>query len=153
MTRTGGHVLRVIEYMDVGTTNGWRAEQTVPSAEVVARVAAVHPLEPVGEPGLGVAERWRYLDGAGELGVISSVTTPFCGTCTRARITAVGELFTCLFASTGTDLRAALRSGASDDDLRALVGGRWAARDDRYSELRASGTTNLSRPEMSYLGG
>ena len=151
--RDGGHVLRVIEYMDVGTTNGWRLEQTVPSAEVVERVAAVHPLEPVGEAGEGVAERWRYLDGAGELGVISSVSSPFCGTCTRARITAVGELFTCLFASTGTDLRAVLRSGASDDELRAAVGGRWAVRDDRYSELRAAGATDLPRAEMSYLGG
>jgi GTP 3',8-cyclase len=151
--RAGGHVLRVIEYMDVGTTNGWRLEQTVPSAEVVERVTAVHPLEPVGDPGAGVAERWRYLDGAGELGVISSVSTPFCGTCTRARITAVGELFTCLFASTGTDLRAVLRSGASDDELRAAVAGRWAVRDDRYSELRAAGTQDLPRAEMSYLGG
>jgi cyclic pyranopterin phosphate synthase len=151
--RAGGHVLRVIEYMDVGTTNQWRLEQTVPSAEVVARVSAVHPLEPVGDPGAGVAERWRYLDGGGVLGVISSVSTPFCGTCTRARITAVGELFTCLFAATGTDLRAVLRSGASDDELRAAVAGRWAVRDDRYSELRASGATDLPRAEMSYLGG
>ena len=151
--RAGGHVLRVIEYMDVGTTNGWRLEQTVPSAEVVSRVAAVHPIEPVGEVGEGVAERWRYLDGGGELGVISSVSAPFCGTCTRARITAVGELFTCLFASTGTDLRAVLRSGATDAELRAAVGGRWAVRDDRYSELRSAGTADLPRPEMSYLGG
>lgn len=151
--RAGGHVLRVIEYMDVGTTNGWRLEQTVPSAEVVERVSAVHALEPVGEPGTGVAERWRYVDGGGELGVISSVSSPFCGTCTRARITAVGELFTCLFASTGMDLRAVLRSGASDDDLRAAIGGRWAGRDDRYSELRSAGTADLPRPEMSYLGG
>ena len=151
--RDGGHVLRVIEYMDVGTTNGWQLEQTVPSAEVVARVAAVHPVEPAGGAGEAVAERWRYLDGAGELGVISSVSTPFCGTCTRARITAVGELFTCLFASTGTDLRTVLRSGASDDELRAAVGGRWAVRDDRYSELRTAGVTDLPRAEMSYLGG
>ena len=151
--REGGNVLRVIEYMDVGTTNGWRLEQTVPSAEVVERISAVHPLEPVGEVGVAVAERWRYLDGGDEIGVISSVSSPFCGTCTRARITAVGELFTCLFASTGTDLRAVLRSGASDDQLRAAVAGRWAVRDDRYSELRTAGVTDLPRAEMSYLGG
>ena len=155
--RDGGHVLRVIEYMDVGTTNGWRLDQTVPSAEVLARVGAVHPLEPLegegGDVAAGVAERWRYLDGGGELGVISSVSTPFCGTCTRARVTAVGELYTCLFASTGTDLRAVLRSGASDDELLTVLGGRWAVRDDRYSELRASGVSDLPRAEMSYLGG
>jgi GTP 3',8-cyclase len=151
--RDQGHVLRVIEYMDVGTTNGWRSEDTVPSAEVVARVAAVHPLEPVDDVSGATAQRWRYLDGGGELGVISSVTSPFCGTCTRARVTAVGELFTCLFAATGTDLRAVLRSGADDDALRAAVAGRWAVRDDRYSELRTSGVSDLPRPEMSYLGG
>ena len=151
--REHGHVLRVIEYMDVGTTNGWRLDQTVPSAEVVERVRAVHPLEPVDDPSGATAERWRYLDGRGELGVISSVTSPFCGTCTRARVTAVGELFTCLFAPTGTDLRAVLRSGATDDELRAAVAGRWAVRDDRYSELRSSGVSDLPRPEMSYLGG
>ncbi|HWH29692.1 MAG TPA: GTP 3',8-cyclase MoaA, partial [Mycobacteriales bacterium] len=151
--RAGGHVLRLIEYMDVGTTNGWRSEQTVPSAEVVERVSAVHPLEPLDDPAGGVAERWRYLDGGGELGVISSVTSPFCGTCTRARVTAVGELFTCLFAATGTDLRAVLRSGVDDDGLRAAVAGRWATRDDRYSELRGSGQATVQRAEMSYLGG
>ena len=151
--RAGGHVLRVIEYMDVGTTNGWDLTEVVPSQEVLDRVAAVHPLSPVVEPGAtAVAERWRYDDGAGELGVISSVTTPFCGTCVRARLTAVGELFTCLFAPTGTDLRAVLRGGATDDELRAAVQGRWAARDDRYSELRGEGV-ELPRAEMSYLGG
>jgi cyclic pyranopterin phosphate synthase len=136
--RDGGHVLRVIEYMDVGTTNGWRLEQTVPSAEVVERISAVHPLEPVGEVGEAVAERWRYLDGAGEIGVISSVSSPFCGTCTRARITAVGELFTCLFASTGTDLRAVLRSGASTTSCARLwpAGGRCAT----------TGTASCGRP-------
>jgi cyclic pyranopterin phosphate synthase len=151
--RDGGHILRLIEYMDVGTTNGWQLADTISSAEVVERIGAVHPLEPVDDPGQGVAERWRYVDGGGEIGVISSVSKPFCGTCTRARITAVGELFTCLFAPHGTDLRAVLRSGASDDELRAAVGGRWAVRDDRYSELRSVGTTELPRPEMSYLGG
>jgi cyclic pyranopterin phosphate synthase len=153
--REGGHVLRFIEYMDVGSTNGWNLSEVVPAAEVLERIGAVHPVEPVpgSEGGVGVAERFRYLDGGGELGVISSVSKPFCGTCTRARLTAVGELFTCLFAASGTDLRAVLRSGATDDELRAAVGGRWAARDDRYSELRGAGTPDLPRAEMSYLGG
>ena len=149
--REGGHILRLIEYMDVGTTNGWDLTDVVPAPEVLARIAAVHPLEPFPEE--GVAERFRYLDGGGEVGVISSVSKPFCGTCTRARLTAVGELFTCLFAASGTDLRAVLRSGASDDELRAAVGGRWARRDDRYSELRGAGVSDLPRAEMSYLGG
>ncbi|HVM28521.1 MAG TPA: GTP 3',8-cyclase MoaA [Mycobacteriales bacterium] len=151
--RAGGHVLRFIEYMDVGTTNGWRSQDTVPSAEVVERITAVHPVEPIDDVSGATAERWRYLDGTGEVGVISSVTSPFCGTCTRARVTAVGELFTCLFAATGTDLRAVLRSGVDDDALRAAVAGRWAGRDDRYSELRSSGAVDLPRAEMSYLGG
>jgi cyclic pyranopterin phosphate synthase len=151
--REGGHVLRFIEYMDVGTTNGWRSEDTVPSAEVVERISAVHPLEPVVDDSGATAERWRYTDGAGEVGVISSVTSPFCGTCTRARVTAVGELFTCLFAATGTDLRAVLRSGASDAELRDAVAGRWAVRDDRYSELRGTDEAPPAHAEMSYLGG
>ena len=153
--RDGGYVLRLIEYMDVGTTNGWELAEVVPSQEVLDRVGAVYPLEPApGQDGsAAVAERWRYADGGGELGVISSVTKPFCGTCTRARLTAVGELFTCLFATTGTDLRAVLRSGATDDELLEAVGGRWARRDDRYSELRGQGAPDLPRAEMSYLGG
>jgi GTP 3',8-cyclase len=147
--RDRGHTLRVIEYMDVGTTNGWQLDEVVPSAEVLARLSAVHALEPLGED--GTAERWRYADGAGEVGFVSSVSKPFCGTCTRARITAIGELFTCLFATSGTDLRGALRGGASDEELSALVGGRWAVRDDRYSELR--GLVSQDKAEMSYLGG
>jgi len=148
--REHGHTLRVIEYMDVGTTNGWVLEEVVPSAEVRARIDAVFPLEPLGAA--GTADRWRFVDGAGEVGFVSSVTEPFCGTCTRARITAVGELFTCLFARTGTDLRAPLRDGATDEELAGIVGGRWAVRDDRYSELR--GTIEADdKPEMSYLGG
>jgi cyclic pyranopterin phosphate synthase len=147
--RERGHTLRVIEYMDVGTTNGWVLDDVVPGAEVRERVAAVHPLEPLGAE--GTADRWRYADGAGEIGFVSSVSQPFCGTCTRARLTAVGELFTCLFATTGTDLRGPLRAGATDDELAALVGGRWAARDDRYSELR--GRVTQDKAEMSYLGG
>ena len=148
--RAGGHTLRVIEYMDVGTTNGWRLDEVVPGSEVRARIDAAFPLVPLGDE--GTAERWAFADGAGEVGLVSSVTAPFCGTCTRARITAVGELFTCLFATSGTDLRSVLRGGASDDELRALVGGRWAVRDDRYSEIRGEGT-DLDKPEMSYLGG
>lgn len=149
--RAGGHTLRVIEYMDVGSTNGWVRDEVVPSQEVRSRIHAVHPLEPLGDE--GTAERWRFADGAGEVGFVSSVTKPFCGTCTRARVTAVGELFTCLFATKGTDLRTVLRSGATDDELRAAVAGRWATRDDRYSELRGAGATDLPKPEMSYLGG
>jgi len=148
--RDAGHTLRVIEYMDVGTTNGWDRSEVVPSAEVRARVHAVFALEPLGQA--GTADRWRYADGAGEIGFVSSVTEPFCGTCTRARLTAVGELFTCLFATSGTDLRSALRSGASDEELTRLVAGRWATRDDRYSEVRGAGGTG-ERAEMSYLGG
>ena len=147
--RARGFTLRFIEYMDVGTTNGWRLDEVVPSGEVRARVSAVHALSPLGDA--GTAERWRFDDGAGEIGFVSSVSKPFCGTCTRARVTAVGELFTCLFATSGTDLRTALRGGATDDELAALVGGRWAARDDRYSELR--GLVSQDKAEMSYLGG
>jgi cyclic pyranopterin phosphate synthase len=149
--REGGHVLRIIEYMDVGTTNGWVHDEVVPSAEVRARIHARYPLEPLGDE--GTAERWRFVDGGGEIGLVSSVSKPFCGTCTRARVTAVGELYTCLFATSGTDLRAVLRSGATDDELAQVVGGRWATRDDRYSELRGQGATDLPKPEMSYLGG
>ena len=151
--REHGHTLRVIEYMDVGSTNGWRLDEVVPHAEVRGWVHAVHPLEPIGDE--GTAERWRFADGAGEIGFVSSVSKPFCGTCTRARITAVGELFTCLFATTGTDLRTALRDGADDDGAgRVSIGGRWATRDDRYSELRGTGSRPTSpKPEMSYLGG
>lgn len=148
--RDHGHTLRVIEYMDVGTTNGWERAEVVPSAEVVALVSATFPLEPLGVA--GTSDRWRFADGAGEIGFVSSVTQPFCGTCTRARLTAVGELFTCLFATSGTDLRGALRSGASDDELAALIAGRWAVRDDRYSELRGLESSG-PRAEMSYLGG
>ena len=151
--RTGGHALRVIEFMDVGATNGWDRTHVVPSSEVLAAVHAVHPLAPVDLPrGDAVAERYRYLDGAGELGLISSVTKPFCGDCVRARITAIGQLHTCLFSPVGFDLRTPLRDGSSDEDLLALVGARWAGRDDRYSEQR--GTIQVTgRPEMSYLGG
>ena len=148
------HTLRFIEYMDVGATNGWRLDEVVPAAEIVARIAEVFPLEPVEAAYRGeVARRWRYLDGEGEIGVISSVTQPFCGDCTRARISAEGKLFTCLFAIRGTDLRALLRGGATDDELAAAIGHVWEKRRDRYSELRSEGTPDLRRIEMSYIGG
>jgi GTP 3',8-cyclase len=152
--RGTGHTLRFIEYMDVGTTNGWRLDDVVPAAEIVATLDAAFGLEPV-EPGYRgeVARRWRYRDGSGEFGVISSVTQPFCGDCTRARLSAEGRLFTCLFAVRGHDLRAVLRSGATDEELRAAVDDLWSRRADRYSELRSAATTDLRKVEMSYIGG
>ena len=149
-----GHILRFIEYMDVGTTNGWRMNDVVTSAEIVSRINDAMPLEPV-EPNYEgeVAARWRYRDGGGEIGVISSVTGAFCGTCTRARISAEGSLYTCLFALKGFDLRELLRSDASDDDIAATISSVWKKRDDRYSELRSSQTKDLPRVEMSYIGG
>jgi cyclic pyranopterin phosphate synthase len=154
--REHGHVLRLIEYMDVGHTNAWQRREVVPATEIIDRIAAVHPLEPAPPGRYGeVARRWTYADGAGEIGVITSVTQPFCTDCTRARLTATGELFTCLFASKGQDLRALLRSDASDDDLRDAVTAVWTRRTDRYSELRdRTATTPVpDRAEMSYLGG
>ncbi len=152
--RGSGHSLRFIEYMDVGATNGWRLDDVVPATEIVERIDAVFPLEPVDAAYRGeVAQRFRYVDGAGEIGVISSVTQPFCGDCTRARISAEGKLYTCLFAMRGTDLRALLRGGASDEELRDTVGGVWSRRTDRYSEIRTERTSELPRIEMSYIGG
>jgi cyclic pyranopterin phosphate synthase len=152
--RTNGHVLRFIEFMDVGSSNGWVRDEVVPAAEIIERVNAVYPIEPVGSATRGeVARRWRYVDGGGELGVIASVTEPFCTDCTRARVTATGELFTCLFANHGRDLRALLRDGASNDDLRELIAGVWSGRSDRYSELRSAASPELPKAEMSYLGG
>jgi cyclic pyranopterin phosphate synthase len=152
--RTEGHILRFIEYMDVGHSNGWRLDEVVPAAEVVAAISAEMPLEPVppNYPG-EVADRWRYADGGGELGVIASVTAPFCGACTRARISADGQLYTCLFALKGTDLRALVRSSASDDDVAAAIRAVWSVRVDRYSELRSEATTDLPRVEMFAMGG
>lgn len=153
--RHSGHILRFIEYMDVGNSNGWNLTEVVPSQEVLARIAAVHPLEPVAADGMGrVAERWRYLDGGGEIGVISSVTHAFCGGCTRARLSPEGKLFLCLFAHQGYDLRAPLRGGATDDELAAILTGIWAARDDNYSEVRGRQQADPARKvEMSYIGG
>ncbi|MDQ4029421.1 MAG: GTP 3',8-cyclase MoaA [Actinomycetota bacterium] len=152
--RGSGHVLRFIEYMDVGHTNGWRLDDVVPAAEIVESVGSEFPLEPVEPAYRGeVARRYRYADGAGEIGVIASVTQPFCGDCTRARLSAEGRLYTCLFAVRGHDLRAALRGSASDEELAAAVSGIWRRRSDRYSELRSSETSDLPKVEMSYIGG
>ena len=152
--RGTGHTLRFIEYMDVGHTNGWRLDDVVPAAEIVAAIDSELPLEPLPPRYPGeVAERYRYRDGGGEIGVIASVTRPFCGACTRARISAEGKLFTCLFAIRGTDLRALLRSGATDDELRDAIAAVWTRRTDRYSEIRTDRTAELPRIEMSYIGG
>jgi GTP 3',8-cyclase len=152
--RGTGHVLRFIEYMDVGHTNGWRLDDVVPAGEIVRRIGDAFPLEPVDAAYRGeVARRYRYLDGAGEIGVIASVTQPFCGDCTRARLSADGKLYTCLFAVRGHDLRGPLREGATDDELADRLAGIWTIRDDRYSELRSAETADLDRVEMSYIGG
>ena len=154
--RGTGTVLRFIEYMDVGATNGWRMGEVLASSEVVARVNAALPLEPMTAGVLGeTAERWRYLDGSGEIGVISSVTQAFCSDCNRARLSTEGKLFLCLFASHGHDLRALLRGNYSDAQIAAAIGLIWQGRDDRYSELRASAvpTNGERRVEMHYIGG
>jgi cyclic pyranopterin phosphate synthase len=152
--RANGVVVRFIEYMDVGTTNGWRLDDVVPAAEVIRRIDAELPLEPVGPNYRGeVAHRYRYRDGQGEIGVIASVTQPFCRDCTRARLSTDGKLYTCLFAGAGHDLRALLRQGANDHDLRAALTRIWRGRGDRYSELRATPAPTTDRIEMSYIGG
>jgi GTP 3',8-cyclase len=152
--RERGLVARFIEYMDVGTTNGWKLDDVVPAAEVVRRIDAALPLEPAEANYRGeVARRWRYRDGSGEVGVIASVTQPFCSDCTRARLSTDGKLYTCLFAAAGHDLRALLRAGASDQELRRALAGIWARRGDRYSEQRTTLTAPARRMEMSYIGG
>jgi GTP 3',8-cyclase len=152
--RERGLIVRFIEYMDVGTTNGWKLDEVVPAAEVVRRIDAELPLEPVGANYRGeVARRWRFRDGSGEIGVIASVTQPFCRTCTRARLSTDGKLYTCLFAAAGHDLRALLRGGASDRELTAALAAVWRGRTDRYSELRATRPGPSERIEMSYIGG
>jgi cyclic pyranopterin phosphate synthase len=152
--RGSGHILRFIEFMDVGNTNGWRMDDVVPAAEIIRTVSEVWPLEPVDPNYFGeVAERWRYVDGAGEIGVIASVTQAFCGTCTRARLSAEGELYTCLFGERGHDLRALLRGGAGDEEISARIAGVWTARADRYSEIRSSNTSPRRKVEMSHIGG
>jgi cyclic pyranopterin phosphate synthase len=152
--RERGQTLRFIEYMDVGNTNGWRLDDVVPAAEIVARLDAEFGVEPAEANYRGeVAKRWRYRDGTGEFGVIASVTQPFCGDCTRARLSAEGRLFTCLFAVRGHDLRALLRSGATDAEVETELRRVWAGRGDRYSDLRSAATENLPKVEMSYIGG
>jgi GTP 3',8-cyclase len=152
--RGTGHVLRFIEYMDVGHTNGWRLDDVVPADEIVQRIDAVWPLEALEpESADSTSLRWRYRDGAGEIGVIASVTKPFCGGCSRARLSAEGRLYTCLFAVRGHDLRAPLRAGASEGELAELLRGVWTRRTDRYSELRTAKTADLPKVEMSYIGG
>jgi len=147
-------ILRFIEYMDVGNSNGWRMEDLVPAAEIIARITDALPLEPIAANYPGeVARRFRHQDGGGEIGIISSVTQPFCGDCTRARLSADGRLFTCLFASIGTDLRTPLRAGASDAELAALITRVWRDRSDRYSEIRTNATVSQPKAEMSLLGG
>ena len=152
--RERGHILRYIEYMDVGATNGWRMDDVVSAREIVDRISREMPLEPADPNYTGeVAERWRYKDGSGEIGVIASVTQAFCKDCTRARISTEGQLYTCLFATAGHDLRALLRASASDDDIHAAIGKVWTNRTDRYSEIRGSQTVPLKKIEMSYIGG
>lgn len=149
-----GHILRFIEYMDVGSTNGWKLDDVVPAAEIIRIIDAEMPLEPIESNYKGeVANRWRYQDGCGEIGVISSVSHTFCGDCTRARLSADGFLYTCLFATQGFDLRTLLRSEASDEEISAAVASIWKARSDRYSEIRSLETTDLPKVEMSYIGG
>ena len=152
--RERGHTLRFIEYMDVGHTNGWRLDDVVPAKEIVARLDDAFGVEPAEALYRGeVAQRWRYKDGNGEVGVIASVTQPFCGDCTRARLSAEGRLYTCLFALKGHDLRALVRGGATDEELHEAIGRVWARRTDRYSELRTAKTADLPKVEMSYIGG
>ncbi|MBF2760548.1 MAG: GTP 3',8-cyclase MoaA [Ectothiorhodospiraceae bacterium AqS1] len=154
------HIVRFIEYMDVGSTNGWRLDDVVPAEEIIGIIDREHPLEPL-EPNYPgeVARRWRYADGDGEIGVITSVTRPFCGACSRARLSAEGRLYTCLFAAQGFDLRSLLRGGIDDEALSRVIANRWRQRDDRYSELRSEmtasngGAFEKPRIEMSYIGG
>ena len=152
--RGTGHVLRFIEYMDVGHTNGWRMDDVVTAREIVSTIGREFPLEPVDPNYRGeVAERWRYRDGQGEIGVIASVTQAFCRDCTRLRLSTEGKLYTCLFATAGHDIRALLRGGADDAAIRETIAALWSARTDRYSEIRTSHTTKLEKIEMSYIGG
>jgi cyclic pyranopterin phosphate synthase len=152
--RGTGHIVRFIEFMDVGSTNGWRMDDVVPSAQIVRSISAQFPLAVAEANYTGeVAERWRYADGGGEIGVISSVTQAFCSTCTRARLSTDGHLYTCLFAQRGYDLKTPLRAGATEEDLRDAVIGIWQRRGDRYSEIRTAETARERKVEMSFIGG
>jgi len=147
-------ILRFIEYMDVGNSNGWRLDEVVSAGEILETLQREWELVPVDRAYYGeVAERWRYADGAGEIGIISSVTQPFCGTCTRARLSASGQMYLCLFASRGYDLRALLRGGAPDEEIAGVIRTLWSGRDDRYSEVRSEATASSPRVEMSHIGG
>jgi len=149
-----GRIVRFIEYMDVGHSNGWRLDEVVPASEILAAISEELPLEPMAPARRGeVARRYRYADGGGEIGLIASVSQPFCGDCVRARLSADGKLFTCLFAVVGHDLRAVLRGGADDEEIEARLRRLWSARDDRYSERRSAATIGLEKVEMSYIGG
>ncbi len=149
------HILRFIEYMDVGRSNGWRMDDVVPASEIVARVNAELPIEPAEANYRGeVAQRWRYVDGGGEIGIVSSVTQPFCRDCTRARLSARGELYTCLFATKGYDLRSLVREpDVTDPQITERLTRIWSGRADRYSEIRSENTVALPKVEMSYIGG
>jgi len=154
--RGSGHILRFIEYMDVGSSNGWRMDEVLPSREVIERINAELPLAAIDANYPGeVAERWRYVDGGGEIGVISSVTQAFCSDCTRLRLSTEGKLYTCLFAQSGHDLRQLLRDGGSDEQIIARIGHLWHDRDDHYSEIRSAATAagEVKKIEMSYIGG
>ena len=152
--RGSGHILRFIEYMDVGASNGWRMDDVVSAREILDLINREMPLEPVdpGYPG-EVAERWRYRDGSGEIGIIASVTQAFCRDCTRMRLSTEGKLYTCLFATDGHDIKSLLRGGAGDDEISAFIAGAWKKRADRYSEIRTHNTAGLRKIEMSYIGG
>ena len=152
--RGTGHIVRFIEYMDVGSSNGWEMGHVVPAEEILATINEAWTLDPVEPNYVGeVVNRWRYRDGGGEIGVIASVTNPFCGECSRLRLSADGSIYTCLFAHAGTDLRGALRSGAADDELVGIVSGVWEARTDQYSEERSGVSIGLPKVEMSFIGG
>ena len=152
--RGTGRIMRFIEYMDVGATNGWKMDEVVPSAEVIRMIDSEMPLEAIDPNYSGeVAERWRYRDGSGEIGVVSSVTRAFCAGCTRVRLSTEGKIYTCLFAESGHDLRALMRAGKSDEEIAAAIGGIWQTRTDRYSEIRTAETAALRKIEMSYIGG
>ncbi|HEX9180092.1 MAG TPA: GTP 3',8-cyclase MoaA [Burkholderiales bacterium] len=152
--RGSGHILRFIEYMDVGASNGWRMDDVVTAREILDAINREMPLEPVDPSYPGeVAERWRYRDGSGEIGIIASVTQAFCRDCTRMRLSTEGKLYTCLFAAEGHDLKSLLRGGASDGEISAFISGVWTKRADRYSEIRTQNTAGLRKIEMSYIGG
>jgi cyclic pyranopterin phosphate synthase len=152
--REKGYILRFIEYMDVGHTNGWRLDDVIPAAEIIKMINAEMPLKPLtpNYPG-EVAERWQYRDGSAEIGVVASVTQAFCRTCNRARLSAEGKLYTCLFAIKGHDLRDLMRGGATDDEISQAIARLWGKRGDRYSELRSENTISLPKVEMSHIGG